>query len=166
MNLTHNLDDFDAWLTHSIKKLSPANARKLQRAIGAYLRKRTQQTMRAQTDPDGNAWEARKPQREFLSPEEFKNKDKGKHKAKKRQPKAMMRGLVKAKHLTLRLEGAQMKMGWFNTRDAIIARKHHFGEREKLPFGVANYPSRPMLGINDQDKVQIQQMMIEFLQGE
>ncbi|WP_249962232.1 phage virion morphogenesis protein [Histophilus somni] len=162
MSLSHNLNDFDVWLTHAMKRLSPAQARKLQRAIGVYFRKRTQQTMKAQTDPEGNAWEARKVRPIFPPPErQGKNKKRRTHK-----PKPMMKGLVKAKRLQIRSYGSQLKIGWFNGRDAMIARQHQFGGSVRLHFGTAQYPARPLLGITEQDQAEIKQMIIAFLNGE
>ena len=55
-----DLQRLEDWVAPLLARLSPAERRGLARAVARDLRAANVETMRAQTAPDGSAWEPRK----------------------------------------------------------------------------------------------------------
>ncbi|WP_072281630.1 phage virion morphogenesis protein [Rappaport israeli] len=141
--LEHNLDELDTWCALQMARLSPVALRRLQRDIGYHLREQNRKRIKAQTGADGQRWAPRKP-------------DTGDGKGK------MYKKLKQNKHLKIRHTTNGLRVGWFN-RVGRIARTHHYGLREELKHGVAEYPARPLLGITAADKAGVQEIILRHL---
>ena len=146
--LEHNLGELASWIQPSIDRLTPAEQRKLLRKIGQDLRRVNRERMAAQTDPDGTAWEPRK---------EYGRTRRG-------RPKQMMRKLRQAKRLRVEVGDSLIRIGW-RGHDSYLASVHHFGLTQRLQFGMAHYPERPLLGITEGDAAMIQESLLRHLQG-
>src|SRR5690625_4560031 len=61
--MSDELQRLEDWVAPLLRQLDPTQRRQLMRRIAIDLRRRQQRRLRAQTDPSGRAWPARKPQR-------------------------------------------------------------------------------------------------------
>lgn len=145
--LEHNMGELESWVALAIARLQPAEQRKLLRKIGQDLRRVNRQRMAAQTDPDGTAWEPRK---EYGRP-------------RRGRPKQMMRKLRQAKRLRVEVGDSLIRIGW-RGHDSYLASVHHFGLTQRLQFGLAHYPERPLLGITEGDAMTLQESLLRHLQ--
>lgn len=145
--LEHNMGDLESWVALTIARLQPAEQRKLLRKVGQDLRRVNRQRMAAQTDPDGRAWEPRK---------EYGRTRRG-------RPKQMMRKLRQAKRLRVEVSDSLIRIGW-RGHDSYLASVHHFGLTQRLQFGLAHYPERPLLGITEGDEQMIRTSLLQHLQ--
>ena len=147
MSLEHNLDELDAWLTARLAALTPSEQSKLLRKVGQDLRRENTRRMTAQTTPDGERWTPRKAQ-----PRRKANDGK------------MMRKLRTGRHLRLRIIPGELRLG-FTGRDARLARIHHYGLRDALQYGIAQYPARELIGISTQDEALIRNSILRHLEN-
>lgn len=141
MSLVHNLDGLDAWIAATLAALSPAAQVKLLRKVGQDLRRANVRRMTAQQTPDGASWASRKnPAR------------RGK----------MMQKLRTGRHLRLTVSRGELRLGWAG-RDGRLARIHHYGLRDRLQYGMAQYPARELIGISAADEALIRDSIIRHL---
>ena len=146
------------WAGHLLGKLDGTSRRRLAVDIARRLRTRNTQRMREQTDPDGNAWQARKPPGPALR----SKREQIRQQAQQRKPmfaKLRMQRYLKAKSVN----GAAVVevVG----RAQRIARVHHFGETAPVKPGgpMHDYPARELLGINDSDAAWIGDYLADYL---
>ena len=140
-----NLDALERWIAVTIARLSPAEQRQLFRRVGEDLRRINARRIGAQTAPDGSSWLERKPQ-------ERRRARKGKMMLKLRQ-----RG-----HLRQKFIGDGVRVGFFG-RDGYLASIHHYGKYQQLRYGIAQYPRRELLGINEADQAMIRDSLLRHL---
>ncbi len=138
------VEEVQAKLTALINNLSPQARRQLARNIGQALRKNQQARIARQENPDGTAFEPRKPRKEF-------GKKKGRIKRK-----AMFAKLRTARHLKVRSNGSS----------AAIAAVHQYGlsasPSKNKDFKV-QYAQRELLGFSESDVELIENLIIEQL---
>lgn len=147
------VEEVQAKLTALINNLSPQARRQLARNIGQALRKNQQARIARQENPDGTAFEPRKPRKEF-------GKKKGRIKRK-----AMFAKLRTAKHLKIRANGNEVSVG-FNGSSAAIAAVHQYGLKGTVNRnkGVkVQYAQRELLGFSDEDVELIENLILEQL---
>ncbi|MBV7417965.1 phage virion morphogenesis protein [Comamonas sp. CMM03] len=140
------------WLSPLIARLQPAERRQLAREVAISVRKANQQSMAAQQSPDGQAWEPRK----------NRSRD---AKGRLRQG-PMFRRMRMARHLRTKAftDSAVVQ---FIGRAERIARVHHFGLRDRVAPGGAeySYPERPLLGISQDQLEQLRDIILDRLAG-
>lgn len=124
-----------------VENISPASRAKLLKEIGTELRTRQQKRITAQQNPDGSAF----------TPRKNPTRDK-----KGRIKRKMFSKIKTARHLKLESTSEQASIT-FVGNSANIARVHHFGQTEK---GIT-YPSRQLLGINEEDIDWIENRILE-----
>ncbi|BFU60767.1 MULTISPECIES: phage virion morphogenesis protein [Rodentibacter] len=145
--------EIQAKLTALIANLSPQARRQLARKIGQSLRKSQSARIARQQNPDGTAFEARKPRKNF-------GKKQGRIKRK-----AMFAKLRTARHLKVRSNGNEVSVG-FNGSSAAIAAVHQYGlsgtvDRKK---GIkTKYAQRELLGFTNEDLEEIETLIIDQL---
>lgn len=148
--MADDLQRLESWLAPLLHKLEPAQSRQLAREVARNLRKANQQSMAAQTSPEGQAWEPRK------------------HRARDAKGKLrqgpMFRKLRNAKSLKAQAFGSEAVVQ-FVGRAERIARTHHFGLRDFVSPGGAqyDYPARPLLGITQEQIEQISDLILKHL---
>ena len=147
------VEEVQAKLTALIANLSPQARRQLGRKIGQALRKSQSNRIARQQNPDGSAFEPRKPRKEF-----------GKKKGRiKRKP--MFAKLRTARHLKVRSNGNEVSVG-FNGSSAAIAAVHQYGlsasPSKDKDFKV-QYAQRELLGFSESDVDLIEDLIIEQL---
>ena len=147
------VEQAQAKLTALINNLSPQARRQLARNIGQALRKSQQARIARQQNPDGTAFEPRKPQKQF-------GKKKGRIKRK-----AMFAKLRTAKYLKVRSNANEVAVG-FTESSSIIANIHQYGligtVNKKHGLKV-QYAQRELLGFGKQDLDLIEDLIIEQL---
>lgn len=153
--------DFQAletWATELLQKLQPTQRQRLLVETARRLRTANAQRMRAQTDPDGAAWEPRKPPGPALR----SRREQLRQQAKQRQP--MFSKLRQHRHLKARGVGGSTAVVEFAGRAQRIARVHHFGEADPVNPGgpVHRYPARELLGISQTDFETLQDMLADY----
>ena len=149
MNETQALEAYAADL---IATLEPAARRDLARRIATTLRSRNQKRIAAQVNPDGTAYEPRKPQ--------LRHKKGG----LRRQ---MFSRLRLAKYMKATGTPNEAIVA-FSETVARIAKVHHHGLRDKVnrKTGLeAQYPARQLLGIPPDDEALIADLCTAHLAG-
>ena len=147
----------ETWADHLLQKLQPTQRRRLLVDVAKRLRTPNAQRMRAQTDPEGTAWEPRKPPGPALR----SKRERLRQEARQRQP--MFAKLRQAKHLKARATGTTAVVEFAN-RAQRIARVHHFGETDAVnPGGKQHdYPARELLGIAHDDADTLRDMLLDY----
>ncbi|WP_032092066.1 phage virion morphogenesis protein [Necropsobacter rosorum] len=140
-------------LTALVNNLSPQSRRQLARNIGQALRKSQSARIARQQNPDGSAFEPRKPRKNFIQ------------KQGRIKRKAMFAKLRTAKHLKVRSNGNEVSVG-FNGSSAAIAAVHQYGLKsspsKNKDFKV-QYAQRELLGFSENDLEIIEDLIIEQL---
>ncbi|MCW9699831.1 phage virion morphogenesis protein [Avibacterium sp. 20-129] len=147
------IDEVNTRLNALINNLKPQARRVLARNIGQQLRKSQAKRIQTQKNPDGTAFEPRKPQKQL-------RKKKGRIKRK-----AMFAKLRTTKHLRFRAEANAINIG-FNGGSAAIANIHQQGLKARVRKDrdyKVQYAQRELLGFSDEDKELIEGLVIEQL---
>ena len=147
------VEEVQAKLTALIANLSPQARRQLGRKIGQALRKSQSNRIARQQNPDGSAFEPRKPRKEF-------GKKKGRIKRK-----AMFAKLRTARHLKVQSNGNEVSVG-FNGSSAAIAAVHQYGlsasPSKNKDFKV-QYAQRELLGFTEEDIEMIERFVLKAI---
>lgn len=147
------VEEVQAKLNALINNLSPQARRQLARNIGQALRKNQQARIARQENPDGTAFEPRKPRKEF-------GKKKGRIKRK-----AMFAKLRTARYLKIQSNANEVSVG-FNGSSAMIAKVHQYGlmsSPSKTKDVKVRYAQRELLGFSQSDLDIIEDLVIEQL---
>ena len=132
-----NLHELDAYLVGLLAKLEAPQRRALARAIAVELRRRQSARIAAQRNPDGTAYEPRKPQ--------LRHKGGGIR-------RSMFTRLRMAKYMRIEASPDTAAIT-FADKVQRIASVHHFGLRDRVNKNglMAQYPARELLGLDEQD---------------
>lgn len=147
------VEEVQAKLTALINNLSPQARRQLASNIGQALRKNQQARIARQENPDGTAFEPRKPRKEF-------GKKKGRIKRK-----AMFAKLRTARYFKIQSNANEVSVG-FNGSSAMIAKVHQYGlmsNPSKTKDFKVRYAQRELLGFSQSDLDIIEDLVIEQL---
>jgi phage virion morphogenesis protein len=147
------VEEVQAKLTALINNLSPQARRQLARNIGQALRKNQQARIARQENPDGTAFEPRKPRKEF-------GKKKGRIKRK-----AMFAKLRTARYFKIQSNANEVSVG-FNGSSSMIAKVHQYGlmsSPSKTKDFKVRYAQRELLGFSQSDLDIIEDLVIEQL---
>ena len=147
------VEEVQAKLNALINNLSPQARRQLARNIGQALRKNQQARIARQENPDGTAFEPRKPRKEF-------GKKKGRIKRK-----AMFAKLRTARYFKIQSNANEVSVG-FNGSSAMIAKVHQYGlmsSPSKTKDLKVRYAQRELLGFSQSDLDIIEDLVIEQL---
>lgn len=148
--MTDDLLKFEGWMKAGIEALSPSKRRHLFRDIAREVRKSNQRRITQQESPTGTKWAPRK------------------HPPKKhgkiQQKKKMMLGLRKARLMRIKAQTDGASIG-YEGRNARIAAVHQFGGMDFVTKDgpKVRYPIRALLGLNDQDRNAIQDIILNHL---
>lgn len=145
-----DLQRLDTWLAPLLHQLNPSQQRQLARQVALRLRAANQQTMAAQQNPDGQAWQPRK------------NRSRDARGRLRQGP--MFRKLRTARHLRAQVLG-NAAVVQFMGRAERLARIHHFGLRDRVAPGGAeiSYPARELIGISEEQLDQVTDLALNFL---
>ena len=154
------LQDLANWLQPMLAALQPAARRTLAGQIARELRRQNQATMRAQTSPDGEPWEARR--KRIVGSRSPRS---GAARARQRTG-PMMAKLRQTRYLPLHANADEAGLG-FAARVQRIAAIHHFGLPDRVAPGGAEhvYAERPLLGVSDDMAERIKELVVAHLRG-
>ena len=147
------MEEVQAKLNALINNLSPQARRQLARNIGQALRKNQQARIARQENPDGTAFEPRKPRKEF-------GKKKGRIKRK-----AMFAKLRTARYFKIQSNANEVSVG-FNGSSAMIAKVHQYGlmsSPSKTKDFKVRYAQRELLGFSQSDLDVIEDLVLAQL---
>jgi phage virion morphogenesis protein len=147
------VEEVQAKLTALINNLSPQASRQLARNIGQALRKNQQARIARQENPDGTAFEPRKPRKEF-------GKKKGRIKRK-----AMFAKLRTARYFKIQSNANEVSVG-FNGSSAMVAKVHQYGlmsSPSKTKDFKVRYAQRELLGFSQSDLDVIEDLVLAQL---
>ena len=147
------VEEVQAKLNALINNLSPQSRRQLARNIGQALRKNQQARIARQENPDGTAFEPRKPRKEF-------GKKKGRIKRK-----AMFAKLRTARYFKIQSNADEVSVG-FNGSSAMIAKVHQYGlmsSPSKTKDFKVRYAQRELLGFSQSDLDVIEDLVLAQL---
>lgn len=141
-----DLHELDAYLVGLLGKLEAPQRRALARAIAVELRRRQSARIAAQRNPDGTAYEPRKPQ--------LRHKRGGIR-------RSMFTRLRMAKYM--RIEASpNAAVITFAGKVRRIASVHHFGLRDRVNLNglSAKYPARELLGLDEADAARVVDLVL------
>ncbi|MBK1874586.1 phage virion morphogenesis protein [Marinobacter sp. 1-3A] len=149
---SNDIEALSGWMEPLLRKMEPAERRKLMKLVSRDLRKANQERMQKQQGPDGDKWEPRKPQNL-----------RGKKGAIRK--KAMFTKLRTAKYLKIRTDSESAGLA-FTGLSGRIAAIHHYGLRAKVDKNgpVYDYPARRLLGFSRNDLELIADRVLEHIE--
>lgn len=138
----HITVDTSSWgpLQHRLQDLANLDTTTLMPRLGEYLKRSTKERFKTQTDPDGTAWQA-------LQPRTLKHKKYNKDKV------LTLRGQLRSKIGYQPLGKSAVQVG----SPSIYAATHQFGR--------GAIPARPYLGLSSEDRNEIIDITLDWLQG-
>lgn len=147
--MTHDLQAIETWAATLLARLTPAARRRLTRQIATGLRQRNSQRIDAQRNPDGSAYEPRKPRKDL----------RGKRGALRRK---MFNRLRQVRCLSIAATPGSASVGFLRSGlVSHIARIHQEGRTDRVsrngPY--VQYPERRLLGFSQADLEYIEQMI-------
>ena len=147
-----NLEALEDWAGPLLRKLEPAERGKLARSLAQQLRRKQQQRVKTQANPDGSKYTPRK-----------KRDLRGK-KGRIRRKLEMFQKLRKVAYLKAKGDGSAISVG-FTGRVARIARVHQYGLKDRAERGApdVHYRQREVLGFTNQDFDMIRETLLEQL---
>lgn len=145
-----DLEALETWLSPLLQKLDGRGRAQLARKAAQQLRRSQQQRIRAQVNPDGSPFEARKPR-------DLRGK-------KGRIKRRMFEKLKMARYLKARGTPQQAVIG-FAGRVSRIARVHQYGLKDRAECGApeTRYARREILGVSDSDIQKIREEILATL---
>ncbi len=145
-----DLQQLDDWLAPLLAKLTPAKRRTLAREIARDLRRRQQQRIAAQQNPDGSSYVPRKP---------LLRDRKGQIRRR-----AMFGKIRQASYLKAQATPDEASVG-FSGRVARIASVHQLGLRDRVRSDGPeyNYPKRRLLGLSPEEVEGLRDQILRFL---
>lgn len=152
-----DLTALENWAGEMIAKLEPAQRRAIARDIGRELRKSQQTRIKAQQNPNGSAYEARKPRDQLRS---------GHLREKRGRIKkgAMFVKMRTARYFKVTTDAQGIGIG-FTGRVARLARVHQEGQSAQVAAGGRSYlyPVRQLLGLTQAERDLIRDKLLHHL---
>jgi phage virion morphogenesis protein len=147
------LDAIESWAGALLSKLAPAVRRSALREIARELQRSQRTRIAQQRNPDGSAYEKRKPRPKHL-----------RDKAGRVRRAAMFAKLRQTRYMRAETDALGLAIG-FAGRVARVARIHQFGESDRVaPHGPEyKYPARVLLGFSDADRDMIRDLLLKHI---
>jgi phage virion morphogenesis protein len=145
-----DLEALETWLSPLLQKLDGRGRAQLARKAAQQLRRSQQQRIRAQVNPDGSPFEARKPR-------DLRGK-------KGRIKRRMFQKLKMARYLKAKGTPQQAVIG-FAGRVSRIARVHQYGLKDRAERGApeVRYARRELLGVSRHDEYKLTNFILDQL---
>ena len=146
-----DLQRVDDWLAALLANLEPAARNRMMRQLAQELRRSQQQNIRLQRNPDGTTFEPRR-----VTARSKKGRIKRQMFAKLRTTK-YLKTAATADSASVQFDGKVQR----------IARVHHYGLRDRVRRNgpEVRYPSRQLLGVNDELEKATRDMLLLWLSG-
>jgi phage virion morphogenesis protein len=151
------LNALEDWAGAMLAKLEPAASRQAAVDIARELRRSQQARIASQRNPDGTAFEPRKPRQVMKS-------KKLREKAGRIKRRAMFAKLRTARFFKVETDSTGLTIG-FSGRIARLARIHQEGLASEVEDGgpVYQYPVRQLLGFSQAERDLIRDKLLEHL---
>ncbi|MGS0943714.1 phage virion morphogenesis protein (plasmid) [Pseudomonas luteola] len=148
--MSDDLTVLETWLNPLLAKLEPQERTKLAREAAREIRKNQTKRITAQKNPDGSAYEKRKPR-------DLRGKQ-------GRIKKKMFQKLKMARYLKAQGSEQAVTVG-FTGRVARIARVHQYGLKDRAGRGApeVRYARRELLGLSEDDLEIIRGALLDHL---
>jgi len=148
--MSDDLTALETWLNPLLAKLEPQERTKLAREAAREIRKNQTKRITAQKNPDGSAFEKRKPR-------DLRGKQ-------GRIKKKMFMKLKMARYLKAQGSEQAVTVG-FTGRVARIARVHQYGLKDRAERGAPDvrYARRELLGLSEDDLEIIRGALLDHL---
>ncbi|WP_338547123.1 phage virion morphogenesis protein [Pseudomonas benzopyrenica] len=145
-----DLEALETWLSPLLQKLDGRGRAQLARKAAQQLRRSQQQRIRAQVNPDGSPFEARKPR-------DLRGK-------KGRIKRRMFERLKMAQYLKAKGTPQQAVIG-FAGRVSRIARVHQYGLKDRAERGApeVRYARRELIGLSEEEIDNLAEMILSEL---
>lgn len=143
------LHDVEEWLGALLSQLEPAARTKMLREVARDVRRIQQNNITMQRSPDGTAWEPRRVTAR-TKPGRIRRK--------------MFAKLITAKYLKAQANANMAEIAFVPGVQKLV-RVHHYGlkERDRI-YGISTkYPKRELLGINDEAKQNIKNILLKWM---
>lgn len=150
--MADDLQALEDWAGALLNRVQPAERRKITQSIARELRRRHQQRIGAQRNPDGTPYAPRKPRQQLRA------------KAGRIKQRKMFAKLRTARYLRLQSDASSIAIG-FVGRLSRIARVHQYGLRDKPGRNSPDiqYQRRELLGLSDGDLTMIRDQLLQNL---
>lgn len=151
------LSALEDWAGALLAKLEPAARRQAAVDIARELRRSQQARIASQRNPDGTAFEPRKPRQVMKS-------KKLREKAGRIKRRAMFAKMRTARFFKVETDSSGLSIG-FAGRIARLARIHQEGQQSEVEAGgpVYQYPVRQLLGFSQAERDLIRDKLLEHL---
>lgn len=152
--MADSLDQLAAWAGPLLAKLAPAARRAAMREVATVLRQRQAARIKAQQNPDGTPYEARRPRAQLQAKAGAIRRDMF---ARMRRPATLRKSSTDDAAVVYIAGGA-----------ASTARVHQYGLRDKVDWRMAKSPSvryarRALLGISGADRGKVANVLAEAM---
>ncbi len=150
--MADDLRALEDWAGALLNQLQPKERRQVTQTIARELRRRQQQRIGAQRNPDGTPYAPRKPRQPLRA------------KAGRIKQRKMFAKLRTARYLRLQSDASSIAIG-FAGRLSRIARVHQYGLRDKPDRNSPDiqYQRRELLGLSDDDLEMIRDQLLQHL---
>ncbi|WP_312597859.1 phage virion morphogenesis protein [Stutzerimonas nitrititolerans] len=150
--MADDLRALEDWAGALLNQLQPKERRQVTQTIARELRRRQQQRIGAQRNPDGTPYAPRKPRQQLRV------------KAGRIKQRKMFAKLRTARYLRLQSDASSIAIG-FAARLSRIARVHQYGLRDKPGRNSPDvqYQRRELLGFSDDDLEMIRDQLLQHL---
>ncbi|WP_209644851.1 phage virion morphogenesis protein [Cronobacter sakazakii] len=144
-----DLQRVDDWLAALLANLEPAARSRMMRQLAQELRRRQQQNIRLQRNPDGSGYEPRR-----VTTRSKKGRIKRQMFAKLRTNK-YLKTAASADSASVQFDGSVQR----------IARVHHYGLRDRVSRNgpVIRYAERRLLGVTEKINRDVQDLLLQWL---
>jgi phage virion morphogenesis protein len=151
------LTALEEWAGLLLAKLDPAGRRKVAVDVARELRRSHQQRIAQQRNPDGSAYDPRKP-RQVMKNARLREK------AGRIKRAAMFVKLRTARFLKVETDSSGLAIG-FSGRAARLARVHQDGETAEVTRGGKSYkyPVRQLLGFTEAERQMIRDRILDHV---
>lgn len=152
----NDLGLFEDWLGGLLTRLDAPARRMAMRDVARALRRSQQARIAAQRNPDGSAYDPRKPR--------LRGAKSLRDKRGRLKRSAMFVKLRTTRYLHAESDSNSLAIG-FAGRVARIARVHQFGETDRVSPGGPQYayPARMLLGFSAEDRELIRDILLDHL---
>ncbi|WP_313209657.1 phage virion morphogenesis protein [Stutzerimonas nitrititolerans] len=150
--MADDLRALEDWAGALLNQLQPKERRQVTQTIARELRRRQQQRIGAQRNPDGTPYAPRKPRQQLRA------------KAGRIKQRKMFAKLRTARYLRLQSDASSIAIG-FAGRLSRIARVHQYGLCDKPGRNSPDiqYQRRELLGFSDDDLEMIRDQLLQHL---
>ncbi|RJF92983.1 phage virion morphogenesis protein [Sphingomonas cavernae] len=157
--MSEDLAEIENWIAGLTARLSDSDRARLGRRLSVDLRHAQAERIASQRNPDGSAFEPRKPQREPLRAQKGRIQ-------RRVKARAMFAKLRRPKYLRAESSASEISVG-FEGAAARVAAVHQRGLRDRVSkqpgAPEVDYPRRELLGLTEADRARLMDAILRHL---